>query len=258
MESHPDISVAVTDASFVAEFPSETSASHLGSTPVDVSAEAPPPSSQPAVATEEHEITMTSTDTPAEPSIRADVPLDHVETEARSSESEFEAINLNSGAPASFDFIHDGKSVHVDEAFIISILKTRGDAERRARAQAEALMAIKDRVERLERENADLHRMLDEQTDKALDVLASSKAQAAKYEEAARQLTQDRERDRGELQSTRQMLGAAEAEVVSMKERLRKYLAEEYEECVKEDETNGISPTASGQNNEAQSAGTVS
>jgi predicted RNase H-like nuclease (RuvC/YqgF family) len=141
--------------------------------------------------------------------------------------------------------------MYVDEAFILSSLASRDELDRRSRAQAETLAAIKNRVETLERENADLHRMLDEQTDKALEILSSSKSQAAKFEE-------EREKDRADLQATRSRLAAAETQMASMKERLHNYLAEELQECVLADEREAqLAASTAATANQSQSPGTV-
>jgi chromosome segregation ATPase len=147
--------------------------------------------------------------------------------------------------------------MHVDESLIVSSLAARDELEKRFRAQTEAMAAIKNRVETLERENADLHRMLDEQTDKALEVLSSSKSQAAKFEDSARQLQEERDKDRAELQTTRALLAATETQMEGMKERLRKYLEEELRECMLEDERDAQMATSAAPGNQSQGPGTV-
>lgn len=123
--------------------------------------------------------------------------------------------------------LHGSSGVGESSADAEALAKARREADAALEAQVRANRLLGSRVEELERENLELHRILDDNTNKALDSWSSGQIKVAKLEEElssvkAEKRTSDQERDKARLE-----VKELEAKLARLKNKMEDFIEEE-------------------------------
>jgi hypothetical protein len=121
----------------------------------------------------------------------------------------------------------NSKTPDADANQIADLTKSRDDANTAVAAQIRANRLLGSRVEELERENSELHRILDDNTNKALDSWSTGQIKIGKLEEALSQSEEIRKKTEINLNETLQQLQMNENKIKLLKARLETLFAEE-------------------------------
>lgn len=104
------------------------------------------------------------------------------------------------------------------------------EADAALEAQIGANRLLGSRVEELERENSELHRILDDNTNKALDSWSSGQLKIAKMEEELKALREDKKTSDATAERVQKDLHESEARLEKLRIKMEKFVAEEENE----------------------------